>query len=536
MKFLRHGEVTGRGRATRTRWPFAAVALALLVLGLPSLAAGAEAPVLVVGSKNFSESRLLAELFAQLLEGDGDFAVERRLDLAGTAVCFRALQSGAIDLYPEYTGTGLVTLLGEEARGTPAEVLRRVRRAFRGRWDLEWLAPLGFENSYEVAVRRPVAESLQLRTLADLAARGADLRYAFGYEFQQRRDGLIGLREVYGLQPRRLVGMQQNLKYQAAGDGSVDVIDVYTTDGLVLVHDLVVLDDPLGVFPPYQAAPLVRGATLRAHPAVAARLDRLSQVVDEATMRALNRRVEVEGEAIETVAADALRRWGLLDREPDAARNGRSAGRGRDLWTVLREDRQSLAHRTLEHLALVGVALALAVLLAVPLGLWLSERARWGENLIRAVGILQTIPSIALLAFLLPLLGVGTRPAIAALFLYALYPIVRNTTTGVRDADPAAAASARALGMSRRQVLLHVRLPLASGIILAGIRTAAVICVGTATLAAFIGAGGLGVPIVAGLQLNDPVILLSGALPAALLALAVDALLALVERAVRAKV
>jgi osmoprotectant transport system permease protein len=497
----------------------------------------AEIPRIAIGSKNFSESRLLAEIFAQCLEADGAFRVDRRFNLAGTAICFRALRNGEIDLYPEYTGTGLVTLLGRAAEGSPSEVMASVRREFRERFDLEWLAPLGFENAYEVAVSSALAQKHGLRSIADLVPFDDELRFAFGYEFSEREDGLVGLRRAYGLDPRDLVQVQQTLKYEAAGRGRVDVIDVYTTDGLIEVHDLVVLEDPRGVFPPYEAAALVRGETLRRWPAVAVRLGRLSGLLDERAMRALNRRVEVDGEAVESTAVEFLRAQGLVVADPesgsgsDALHSTSSSGRrGRGLWRTLWEDRSELGRRTLEHLGLVFGALALSVLVAVPLGLWLERRRREAEHVIRAVGILQTIPSIALLAFMIPLLGVGARPAIAALFLYGLFPIVRNTFTGVRDADPDAARSARALGMTQRQVLRQVRLPLAVPVILAGVRTAAVISVGTATLAAFIGAGGLGAPIVAGLQLNDSTIILSGALPAAALALVVDGLLAWVER------
>lgn len=495
------------------------------------------APRLAIGSKNFSESRLLAEIFAQTLE-DAGFEIDRNFNLAGTAVAFRALRAGSIDVYPEYTGTAWVTLLEQPTGGTPAEVLVGVRRVFRERYDLEWLAPLGFENAYEVAVRRAVAEERDLKTIGDLAARDDGLRYAFGFEFQEREDGLVGLRRAYGLDPASIATMQQTLKYTAAGDDAIDVLDVYTTDGLILLHDLVVLDDPAGVFPPYEAAPLVRGETLREHPAVAVALAPLGGTLDEARMRELNKRVEVDGESIERVAADFLEELGVIDAAIATATRASSStgGRSRNVWQVLRDDRGALLERTIEHLQLVFIALAMSIVVAVPLGLALERRADRAEAVIRGVGILQTIPSIALLAFMIPFLGIGARPAIAALFLYGLYPIVRNTFTGVRDADPSAATSALALGMNPRQVLLQVKLPLAVPVILAGVRTAAVISVGTATLAAFIGAGGLGEPIVAGLQLDDAAIILSGALPAAVLALVVDGLLALVERALRPRI
>jgi osmoprotectant transport system permease protein len=194
--------------------------------------------------------------------------------------------------------------------------------------------------------------------------------------------------------------------------------------------------------------------------------------------------------------------------------------------------RSTLAALTGRHLLLVGLALLAAVIVALPLGLALERTRPLAEPAIGGLGVLQTIPSIALLAFMIPLLGVGVVPALVALWLYALYPIARGTYTGVRDADPEAVSAAEALGTTPVQRLMWVRFPLAAPVIMAGIRTAAVITVGAATLAAFIGAGGLGEPIVAGLALADTRMILSGALPAAALALAVDGVLGLVERLV----
>ena len=199
------------------------------------------------------------------------------------------------------------------------------------------------------------------------------------------------------------------------------------------------------------------------------------------------------------------------------------------LWA----ERATLLRLIARHLLLVGASLGGAIAVAVPLGLALERARRGAEGVIRGVGVLQTIPGIALLAFMIPVLGIGIVPALVALFLYSLYPILRNTYTGVRNAAPEAVGAARALGMTPAQVLRHVRLPLAAPLIMAGIRTAAVINVGTATLAAFIGAGGLGDPIAAGLALSDTRMILSGALPAALLALCVDAALGGCERLVR---
>jgi osmoprotectant transport system permease protein len=486
-----------------------------------------ENPV-VVGTKPFAESYLLGELFATLLESRG-IAVDRRPGLGSTEIVFAALRQGEVDVYPEYTGTGLLVILGQEAGGGDAgQVWRRVAREFRERYDLRWVAPLGFENSYALAVRRATADSLGLSTLSDLAEVAPQLVAGLSPDFMGRPDGLPGLREAYGMSFADTRPLLQAVKYRALASGDVDLIDGYATDGALDRWKLVVLDDDRNFFPPYQAAPLVGGALVRERPEVVAALSELAGRLDEATMRRLNRRVEVDGETPGRVAADALADLGLLDPEPAAAEQEATEPGGLLGYLWARRDRTAVL--TLRHLQLVGLSLAAALLVAVPLGLGL-ERARSGaEAVIRGVGLLQTLPSIALLAFMIPLLGIGVLPAVTALFLYSLFPIVRNTYSGVRDADPTAVAAARALGMTEGQILLRVRLPLAAPILLAGVRTAAVINVGTATLAAFIGAGGLGDPIVAGLALSDTPLILSGALPAAVLALVVDLVLQQVER------
>jgi osmoprotectant transport system permease protein len=533
---------------------------------------GARATV-VVGSKNFEESRLLGEMFAQLIEARTRLRVDRRLGLAGTQVCFAALTGGAIDVYPEYTGTALVSILGEAVSGGAGgpggsggagETLRRVRGEFLNRWDLWWIAPLGFQNAYEIAVPTELANREHLATLSDLARIAPRLRAAFGHEFLARADGLPGLESVYGMHFGALRSMQETLKYQAARAHEIDVLDVYTTDARLLLYGLTVLRDDRGFFPPYDAAPLVRGATLAAHPEVGAVLGLLAGAFDENAMRRLNLRLQEGKESEAVVARDALAALGLVPRPAaaaagaprDAARASGAGGNGNEegggivetggsgeqhgaaaavagwigrLWS----GRGELARRTGTHLGLCAVALLFGVLVAIPLGLQLERHRRAAEPVIGLLGLLQTVPSLALLAFMVPFLGVGALPAVVALWLYSLYPMVRNTYTGVRDADPRAVEAATALGMTPAQVLREVRLPLAAPVLMAGVRTAAVITVGTATLAAFIGAGGLGEPIVTGLQLADAGMILSGAVPAAALALLVDLGLAAVERALR---
>jgi osmoprotectant transport system permease protein len=484
----------------------------------------------VIASKPFGESYLLAEMFAQLLEARG-LLVQRRPGLGATEIAFRALRQGAIDLYPEYTGTGLLAILGEPPAAEPREVFARVSRVFRERWGVRWLPPLGFENTYAVAVRRETAERRRLATLSDLARVAPELRAGLTPDFIGRADGLPGLTRAYGLRFREVRALLPAVKYQALAAGEVDVIDGYSTDGLIARYDLVVLTDERRFFPPYEAAALAGRRLADSVPAALAALAELSGRLDVSTMRRLNRRLEVDGEPAAAVAAAALGELGLVGGAAESA-SAPGSGRQRGLVSYLWAERRTIAALTGRHLLLVLVSLAGAIALAVPLGLALERQRRSAEAVIRSVGLLQTIPSIALLAFMIPLLGIGVVPALVALFLYSLYPILRNTYVGVRDAAPGAVSAATALGMTPRQVLRHVRLPLAAPVIMAGIRTAAVISVGTATLAAFIGAGGLGDPIAAGLALSDSRMILSGALPAAMLALLVDWGLGRAERVV----
>jgi osmoprotectant transport system permease protein len=535
----------GAGRAERPADAASAVRAARpAAAAVGSPAAGRPAvqePPVVVASKPFGESYLLAEIFAQWLEARGH-RVDRRLGLGATEIAFGALRAGAVDVYPEYTGTGLLAILGEPPRPDPVETFRYVATEFERRYGVHWLPPLGFENTYAIAVRRETAERYGLRTLSDLARAGPELVAGFTPDFAGRPDGLPGLARAYGLRLRDVRSLLQAVKYQALAAGTVDVIDGYSTDGFIDRYDLVVLEDDRRFFPPYDAAALVSARLWAERPRAVLALTELSGRIDVERMRRWNRRVEVDGDEIPRVAADALAELGLRrergaeaagSAEPAAGAAASRAARAPHLGAYLWERRAEIARLAWRHLVLVAISMAGAILVAVPLGLALERWRASAESVIRGVGLLQTLPSIALLAFTIPLLGIGVVPALVALFLYSLYPILRNTYTGVRDASPDAVASALALGMTPLQVLRYVRLPLAAPVLMAGVRTAAVINVGTATLAAFIGAGGLGDPIVAGLALSDTWRILSGAVPAALLALLVDGGLALCERAVR---
>jgi osmoprotectant transport system permease protein len=516
----RRGLRTTIGRA----WRLELIAFSVAALGaLASRVIAQTAPTVVVGAKNFTEGAILAELMAQVIERNGAAHVERRYNLAGTQVAFEALRTGGIDLYAEYTGTGLRDILGDASPvESAAQAFARVSQAFAQRYDLMWLAPFGFNNTYVLMMRSDRAQAVGIHSMTDLAAH--PLRYGMSHEFLERADGMPGLRRVYGLNVASLVGMEHDLVYSALAEGAIDVSDGYSTDAKIVTQHLAVLRDDKHFFPPYEGAPLVRRDLVTRLPAVVDGLSMLAGRIDDETMRRLNHQVEGENRSPAEVAATFLRALGLSDTAVDAQ------ARARSLPGVLWQRRWITLDLASWHVVLTGSAELLACVVAIPLGIGASRRPRLATAALGGAGILQTIPSIALLAFMLPLFGIGAQPAIAALFLYGLLPILRNTVTGLRGIDQRLIEVGLGLGMTPSQLLRQVELPLAAPVILAGVRTSTVINIGTATLAAFIGAGGLGDPIVTGLTVTDVNLMLSGALPAALLAVLADAMLAGVEK------
>jgi len=515
---------------------YAAMVLAMVVTGAPPSvkAQAVTARPVVIASKPFGESYLLAEMLAQLLERSGR-TVQRRMGLGATEVAFTAIRTGAVDVYPEYVGTGLVAILRDtvtpDMRADPRAAFAHVASNSLRRFGVHWLPPLGFQNGYAIAVRRETATKHGLRTLSDLAASPARLVAGFTADFIGRNDGWPGLQRNYGITFGNVRPLAPAVKYQAIAARSVDIIDGYSTDGLLAKYDLVTLDDDQHFFPPYEAAALVSTRLMNADPGAVAVLASLSGRLSEARMREWNRAIEVDGRAIPEVAQLALDAVGLGAAARTTGDSIAPVDRA-GFWRFMLDRRTETLRLTAEHLRMVLIALLAAIVVAVPLGLWLTGKPGVATVVLQGLGVVQTIPGLALLAFMIPLLGIGTVPAVIALFAYALLPIARATIAGLRVADPDAVAAVEAMGATPRQALLWVRLPLAAPIVLSGIRTAAVLTIGTATLAAFIGGGGLGEPIVTGLGLADMRLVLSGAIPAAILAVTVDALLALAERVV----
>ncbi len=501
-------------RLVKRRLPLLLPLPLLSILGVLAVCFSPLRPdTIVIGSKPFTESYVLAELMAQLIEAETDLTVERRFGMQGTFTSFSAITEGSIDIYPEYTGTGALAIL--KSTDPNDQGLDSLRAKFSRRFGLTWLDPFGFNNTWALVVKEPFARRHQLATLSDLA-RVPDLRAAFTHEFMQRQDGYPGLVAAYDLRFAEVRGIQHVLAYAALGAGQIDVTDAYATDGEVPRYELVVLEDDRRFFPAYLAAPLIREETLAQHPELGAVLNRFAWSIPNSRMQALNLQAALAGNDYPAVVA------AFIAEQAGAGGDG-SAPQGK-------KSLPPLARQTLRHLLLMGTAVGLAVLMAVPLGIVLVGRPRAARIVMGLTSVVQTIPSIAMLGFMIPLLGIGVVPAIAALFIYSLLPILRNTYTGIQGISPALLEVAEGLGLDRKRRLLWLELPLAAPVMFAGVRTAAVIAVGTATLAAFIGAGGLGEPIVQGLSFNDPRMILSGAIPAAVLAVLVDGLLGLLER------
>jgi osmoprotectant transport system permease protein len=487
------------------RWVRFAGVMVGLLLGLDAAAAP-----LVVGSKRFTESYLLGEIMRQTLVQHG-VPAEHRQGLGNTGILEQALASGAVDLYPEYTGTIVRELLKRpQTQGNPSLAELNEWLAPRG---LKVAVPLGFNNTYALAMTEARAAELGVSRISDLLGPKAhDLRLGLSHEFLERADGWPALKAAYKLPQKRPSGLDHGLAYDAVRAGTVDLIDIYSTDAKVGRYQLRVLQDDLGFFPKYDAVLLMR-QSVDPRP-----LAKLEGRIDAASMIAMNAEVELDGRSFAEVAK----------RFVDGATLPATGRAQTFLQRLFAPDFATLAG---QHLLLVFGSLLLAILVGVPLGVaaW-----RWPHSsawILAVVAVLQTVPSLALLAFLIALLGsIGFTPALIALFLYALLPIVRNTHAGLHGVAPGLAQAALSLGLTRSQSLREVQLPLALPTLLAGIKTAAVINVGTATLAAFIGAGGFGERIVAGLAVNDRGAMLAGALPAAALALLVQAAFDLVER------
>jgi osmoprotectant transport system permease protein len=485
--------------------PWMAGLMAAIWLASPGQPVGA-AEGITIGSKKFTESVILGEAARLLIESSGH-RVRHRQELGGTRVLWNALLGGEIDVYAEYTGT----LRAETLAKLGLKDDRALSRALAKR-GLTMTAPLGFNNTYALGMKADRAKALGITTVTGLLAHPR-LRFGFGNEFMNRADGWPALQRRYKLPQRNVRGLDHDLGYRGLMAGDIDVMDLYTTDAEIAYYGLRVLTDDLSHFPAYKAVFLYRADLAGRAPGAVAALKRLVGRIDAGSMARLNGAVKLKGMSEAAVAAGFL----------NTALGVNATISAPSIW-------QRLWLTTSEHLVLVALSLGAAIIVSIPLGVAAFRQPRLGRVILGSVGVIQTLPALALLVFMIPLLGIGGPPAVVALFLYSLLPIMRNTHAGLSGIDEPLRRSALALGLTPGGRLRHIELPLAAPVILAGIKTSAVINIGTATLGALIGAGGYGQPILTGIRLDDVGLILEGAVPAALLALAVQGGFELAER------
>ncbi|MFQ5412170.1 MAG: glycine betaine ABC transporter substrate-binding protein [Phycisphaerae bacterium] len=492
----------------RPHHPILVAWLLLSSLGCaPTDSSDKNAALIRVGSKKFTESAILGEMVG-LLAKSLELPVEHRRDF-GSQVAFRALKLGGIDAYVDYTGTISHELLAGMNLVGEAEI-----RAALLKQGICMSRPLGFSNNYVIGMKEELAERLDIRTISDLK-KHPELVIGFSNEFMDREDGWPSLRDRYRLPHSNVKGVDHDLAYRGIEQDAIQVIDLYSTDAKIRKYHLRSLTDDLHHFPDYQAVILYRSDLETRAPRFVRALSHLEGRITARGMIRMNAGVDLSRRREAVVAADFLASALAIDvkvGDTDITRR---------LWQSTRE-----------HLFLVGLSLAAAILIAIPLGILAAKSNNAvAQTILGSTGIIQTIPALALLVFMIPIFRqIGTVPAIVALFLYSLLPIVRNTYVGLHSIPAVLRESAEALGLSAWARLRLIELPMAARSILAGIKTSTVINIGTATLGALIGAGGYGQPILTGIRLDDVMLILQGAIPAALLALIAQGLFELVER------
>lgn len=497
--------------------------LVSLVHGCVPTTALAQKPKITVGSKSFTESVILGELLSHLAQNSGA-QVQHRAELGGTQILWQALISGEIDAYVDYTGTIREEILAEETRqGNKIESENDMQNALAKR-NVIMSERIGFNNTYALGMRRSVAQKLGITKISDLK-KHPQLELGFSDEFVERKDGWRPLKDKYALPHTQIKVMDHNLAYRGLENDSIAVADLYTTDPEIKYYDLLALEDDLGFFPVYYAVVLMRDDLPKRNPQVAEAILKSQGLISPEEMASMSAQVRLDRRPEKIVAGEFLNK--KLNLSLSLPQEGR--------WADLRKMVERIFSTTWEHLFLVLVSLSLAILTAIPLGILAARNETLGQTVLGIVGVIQTLPSMALLVFMMPLfalfeMGIGPAPAIMALFLYSLLPIVRGTYAGLKQIPASIRESAEVLGLNPKARLKLVELPLALPSILSGIKTAAVINVGTATIGALIGAGGYGSPILTGIRLNDLALILQGAIPAAVLALAVQFGFGLLEK------
>lgn len=465
------------------------------------------AHAVTMGSKNFTESYILCELLVETLQQENIFA-DAKFGMGGTGFVLESLKGGAIDIYPEYTGTIIQVILHRDEKTMPIDQLNELLKPH----GLLVSQSIGFNNTYALIVRRKTAEKYHLKTISDLKAVASQLKGGFTHEFLKRSDGFYALQKFYQIPDLQgMKGMDHSLAYEALSNGSLDVTDAYTTDGKLQKFDFVMLEDDRQFFPRYDLVWLTRLDFVKENPKIWRIVRQWEGKIDEKLMTKLNSDVEEK----RATRRDVLQKNGLIETNYDNVMDSR-------LYRIKKY--------AIEHTYLVLVSVLLAILFGFPLAYGATEHSMLKHIVMLMSSAFQTIPSLALLCFLIPFFGVGFTPSVIALVLYALLPIVVNSYTGLSLVDKTLMDMAKQLGMNRWQMLWHVQVPISLPYVLAGVKTSTITAIGTATLAALIGAGGFGTPILAGLALNDYTTIMEGAIPVCLMAFVVQMIFQYMEK------
>ena len=493
-------------RAGALRWFLAALLAASLAYSLPGC--GGDKAQLTVASKSFTEGEILADL-AALLVADAGYSTDHRRRLGGTLVCFEALKSGEIDLYADYTGTLLQSTFKDLTLETIEELEAELQKH-----GLRMTKSLGFNNTYALGLLEKRARELGIRTISDFRAHPA-LKLGFSSEFARRPDTWPGLKAHYSLPHENIITMQHELAYAALASGDIDVMDIYSTDAKIEKMGILTLKDDQSFFPIYKAVYVYRADLEQKIPEIATILAQLEGALSQKDAVGMNARADLEDVPEPQVAAAFL-----------------SRRLGKTIIAEVESTRARVVRNTFEHLLMVGVAMLFGILIAIPIGFLAYKLPGLGMPILGILGVMLTIPSLALLVFMMPIFGIGLPPAIAALFLYCLLPMAWNTYVGLKAIPPQLEESADALGLSALTKTVRIELPMAARSIMAGIKISTVLTIGFAALGGFIGAGGYGEPIYNALQDNKPELAFVGAIPAAIMAIVALALGELAERAV----
>ena len=488
----------------------------LLVFPLGSLAK-AKAPTgnqLVIASKDFTEAVILGEVMSQMLTKEG-VETTHHASLGGTPLLWKALLAGEIDIYGDYTGTVREETLSALHLSSDADLAPALAK-----YGVGISKSLGFNNTYIIGMRADKVKKLGIAKISDLK-KHPDLPLGFCSEFVERADGWPQLQKHYGLPQKHVVGMEHEITYRALNSGDIAATNLYSTDAEISEYGIVGLEDDRHLFPQYEAVYLYRLDSAKRVPALGKVLDQLAGKIPVDKMVSMNASVKLHHESEAKVAAN------FVDSLNSDQSSTKQAG-------AIEDDDNSLLNRVTRegarHLILVFVPLLFNILVALPLGVLAVRHERLGSIVLGVVNIAQTIPALALLVFLIPFFGVGNVPAMIALFIYGLLPIMKNTYIGIKSVPQSLIESADALGLSKMRRLWDLELPMAMPLIITGIKIAAVLNVGTATIGAIIGAGGFGEAIFAGVRHDDMMLLLEGAIPAALLAILIQGVFTLLEK------